>query len=58
MRVRNERANIQNVSCVGRENVIFFLGADIEKGREAGTKIAENIATTPPSLLGIDRRIV
>lgn len=27
------------------------------KGKVSRTKIAENIATTPPSLLGIERRM-
>ena len=30
----------------------------MENGREAGMRIAENMANTPPNLLGIDRRIV
>lgn len=46
------------------DRIISFLGliaADLvfrlDKGRSIKIKIAENIIKTPPSLLGIDRRI-
>lgn len=58
VKIKKERAINQNDIWVRREKVIFLAGEIIENGKEAGRRMAENIAITPPNFLGIERRIV
>lgn len=48
----------QNIIWVGGINAMVFVCWAMEKGKDAGIRMAENIASTPPSLLGIDRKMV
>lgn len=57
MRIRILATKIQNMIWLGREKEIpRDLGLAVN-GRVRRTNIAENIAITPPSLLGMDRRM-
>ena len=57
VRMRRLAENSQNKIWLGMENAIprdFGLAVN---GKVIKMRMAENIAITPPSLLGIDRRI-
>lgn len=47
----------QNRSWLGGKNAVPFMVGRLMRGRANRMRIAANIATTPPSLFGIDRRI-
>ena len=48
----------QNRNCAGGQYVIGLKSEEEDRGNVAGIRMAENIAITPPSFLGIERRIV
>lgn len=53
----NVEMSIQNSICEIGYIVVLLEFCENERGSVNKMKIAENIATTPPNLFGIDRRI-
>ena len=49
---------VQNRSCAGGQKASLWRAVCGVRGRKNRMKMAKNMARTPPSLLGMDRRIV